>query len=185
MTAGYTGTSMAAGDVAWRAWNRLGVSAWDHMFLEAAGPAILDELAAAMAPELDRVSRLVLDELEVRLYGEARERVVAHVKVDMVRHTLWAIVEAVEAELMRPDPIPFAPPPAGAWVRGRGSARAEWRGLWHRFSGDLVASRHRVNEVTGRARCGVWITLRSEYQDAAIAGDMPGVDACRRCARAA
>jgi hypothetical protein len=50
MTAGFAGSDMEAGDVAWRAWNRLGVNAFDHMLVEAPGPAILDALGVAMAP---------------------------------------------------------------------------------------------------------------------------------------
>lgn len=180
MTAGFAGSDMAAGDVAWRAWNRLGVNAWDHMLVGSPGPAILDELDAAMAPELDRITRLVLDELEVRLYGEARERVVAAVRVGMGNSAMWAVVGAIRRELTRPDPIPFTPPPAGAWVRGRYIRDAQWDGVWHLFSGDMTS--RRVNDVTGRSRCGVRITLRSEYAEAAIAEDRPAVDACRRCA---
>lgn len=194
MTAGWSGTHMAAGDVAWEAWNRLDVNAWDHMLIEASGPPILGALGEAMAPELDRVTRLVLDELEVRLYGEARERVVSRVQADMAKHAMWAVVGAIEAELMRPDPVPFTPPPAGAWIRGRWLPRAAvgrlgprpeptWDGLWHLFSGDLRTRPTLNTDVLGQTRCGVRITLRSEHAEAAIANERPGVDACRRCAR--
>lgn len=192
MTADWAGSDLAAGDVAWRAWNRLGVSAWDQMFVGSPGPALLDGLGAAMVPELDRVTRLVLDELEeVRLYGEARERVVAHVQVAMVKHVVWAAVDAIRRELTRPDPVPFAPPPAGSWIRGRWAARPAggrlaaqpptWNGLWHRFAGDLKTYPFRINDVDGRTACGRRVTLRSGHAAAALADDMPGVDVCRRC----
>ncbi len=194
MTAGWTGTDMAAGDVAWHAWYRLGVRPFD-VALGGETPPILEDLAAAIAPELDRVTRAVLDEAEVRLYGEARERVVATAEQSTITHVLWSVVEAVRRELMRPEPVPFSPPAAGAWIRARWPARqatgrhgpreATWDGLWHRFGGDLRAFPHHVNRVDGRTSCGFRVTLRDSAQDVAIADEMPGVDACRRCARAA
>lgn len=187
MTAGWTGSHMAAGDAAWRAWNRLGVTAWDHMLIEAPGPAILDELGEAMTPELDRVTRLVLDELEVRLYGEARERIVRRVQADMTQHAIRAVNGAIAAELTRPDPVPFTPPLAGSWVRERWRSQARpeptWRGKWHVFSGDLQPHRFLVNAVNGRTACGLQVILRGDYQDVAVSETTPGVDACKRCAK--
>jgi hypothetical protein len=181
---------MDAGDAAWRAWNRLGVRAWDHMRREAPGPTLLNDLAAAIGPELDRVTRLVLDELEVRLYGEARERVVASVRSRMVTHTLWAVVDGIRDELTRPDPVPYSPPAIGSWIRERrprSSRQPEpkWVGLWHRFSGDLAVPPLRINDVDGRSMCGVRVSLRSVVDDAAVADVRPSIDACRRCSRIA
>lgn len=84
---------------------------------------------------------------------------------------MWAVNDAIAAELMRPDPAPFTPP--------------TWSGLWHLFAGDLRTYPRRVNDVAGRTRCGVRIILRSEVAEAAVAVAMPGVDACGRCRRSA
>ncbi len=144
-------------------------------------PPVLVDLAAAIEPEVGRVARLVLDEADVRLYGEARERVVADAKRDAVRHVLWAVVEAVRRELMRPEPVPFTPPRAGSWIRGRWTQDERWYGKWHVFSGDLRTWPHAVNVVHGTTRCGVRITLRSAVAEAVVADKPPALDACRRC----
>lgn len=199
MTAGWTGTSMAAGDTAWHAWHRLGVDGFRLAFDESTAPPMLEELAATIAPAVATVTRAVLDELEVRLYGEARERVVATAQHDMLTHTAWAVVEAVRRELMRPEPEPYAPPPAGAWIRSRWLPRPavrrlkahpepSWDGLWHRFTGDVAVpgrGHRRINDRIGRVRCGISVTLRDDLlgQDLVVAETMPAVDACRRCAR--
>jgi hypothetical protein len=188
MTAGFAGSSMAAGDVAWHAWNRLGVDVMGTV-LGDERPEVLQPLAAAMAPELDRVTRLVLDELGVRLYGEARERVVDAVQRAMLHHSLWAVVEGIRKELTRPDPVPFMPPPAGWWIRARWirSAReAVWHGRWHLFSGDIRRPIRRVNDVMGRTRCGVDVALRlSDWSSAdhVAVADRPAIDACGTCLR--
>jgi hypothetical protein len=195
MTAGWTGGDLAAGDVAWRAWRRLGVEPYDYMFLDSPIPPLLEEFASSVEPIVSKLTRLVLDEAEARLYGEARERVVAASVRGVTHHVLWAVVEAVRGELMRPEPVPFTPPLMGAWIRGRSLPRPAvrrlgprpeptWDGLWHAFSGDFRMRSPRVkNDMVGRTRCGVTITLRSEGQDVAIADTAPGVDACRRCQR--
>lgn len=191
MTAGWEGNDLEAGDVAWRAWNRLGVSGWD-VSVHGERPDALRSFAEAVEPATERLAREVLDELEVRLYGEARERVVALARQRTVSHVLWAVVEAVRVELMRPDPVPFAPPPAGSWCRNRwlpsepsprrrGRPQAEWDGAWHVFGGDLVGTR-RVNDVGGVARCGARIAFRfGPWREAAVADDRPVVDLCLRC----
>lgn len=188
MTAGWTGTDMAAGDVAWRAWGRIGLSPMQVAFKDGGVPPLLEPLMASFGDELERLTRAVLDEAEVRLYGEARERVVAAANLAMVHHTAWAIVDAVRQELMRPEPVAYAPPPAGSWIRTRRPDRngsgPRWAGRWHTFSGDVTLARYGINERYGRGRCGARVLLRSELLgDAAIAETMPGVDACGRCRR--
>lgn len=186
MTAGWTGTGLAAGDVAWDAWYRLGVEPFALAF-GGPVPEILEDLDQAIAPAVDRLTRQVLDEIDVRLYGEARERVVADVHRAVVAGVVSDVVGAVRSELTRPEPEPFAPPPAGAWIRGRWRRTMEWAGMWHAFTGDVELSParlgHAINDRHGRTRCGIRMTLRSEVQDAAVAETMPTVDACRSCRR--
>lgn len=188
---GWTGGDLAAGDVAWEAWRRLGIDAFDVVSRDEM-PSPIEQLRGAMDPAVDAITRAVLDEAPVRLYGEARERVVSEAQRDMARHILWAVVEAVRLELMRPEPEPFSPPAAGAWVRarwlpGRGRPEPKWDGLWHRFTGDIqvpgVQRASRVdNRRNGRTACGIWQPVRwPGMKDAVVSRRPPGVDACRRC----
>jgi len=198
MTAGWTGSRHAAVDVAWRAWRRLGVDAFG-VALGDTSTAVLGPTTDALADPLATLARLVMDECEVRLYGEQRERVVAAAQRATVQHVLWAVVEAVERELMRPEPEAYVPPPVGYWIRGRWVGPRHdppaWDGRWHRFVGDVTAPRrqlgHAINDRQSRSACGVVVVLRyrgidgEALAEAAIAETMPGVDACRRCARGA
>jgi hypothetical protein len=196
MTADWTGSHLDAGDVAWAAWRRLGVEPYVFGFGGPA-PAALEEVAEVMAPAVAIVTRTVLDELEVRLYGEARERVVEDTQLDVLQHVMWAVVHAVARELERPEPEPYAPPPAGSWMRTRRPARAAtrrlkarpeptWEGLWHRFTGDVVMIGRVAafqNDRAGLARCGARVNLRGSCGEAVVVETMPGVDVCRSCAR--
>lgn len=186
---------MDATDVADRAWRGLGVSRW-AMLRDPQPPAVLDALAIAVEPEVDRIARLVLDECDVQLDGEARERVVRAVQAAFVGSLVCDVVAAIGNELRRPDPVPFTPPPVAAWIRARRlprpavrrlSARPEptWGGKWHRFTGDLVAYRQ-VNRVGGRATCGRVVALRDAVFGTQWSSDdgMPSIDYCRQCARA-
>lgn len=190
MTAGWTGSDLAAGDVAWDAWHRLGVHPF-RVAIDGDTPDVLRPLAEATETTVAALARQVLNECDVRLYGEARERVVAAVQRDVVHHVLYAVVSAVSGELMRPEPEPYVPPPVGSWVRGRYADRGvgpRWDGRWHRFTGDLTLAPARlgrqINTRYSRAACGARVRLRDTLGDAAIAETMPAVEACRRCARA-
>jgi hypothetical protein len=99
-----------------------------------------------------------------------------------------------------PEPIPFDPPAAGAWLRcrwlprvavGRSKPRLvpEWDGCWHIFSGEVQAGARR-GEIKGRARCGLRMRMRdfslfdgSRLSDFVVADEQPTVDTCRACIR--
>ena len=153
MTAGWSGTSLQASDVADRAWGRVGVRRWD--LWDAGEHVLLGPIASAFAPELDRLTRLVLDECEVRLYGEARERVVRTAQRVMVYDVVQAVRTGIIRELERPDPVPFTPPRSAPGIRGRSLRPGpEWSGLWHAFTGDLRTWGSNL-AVRGSVRCGL------------------------------
>lgn len=186
MTAGWDQGDLAAGDAGWRALRSIGSTA-----------DLYRGLADICGPVADLADRAV-DRLEVELDDAGRRRVINGAAADAMNHVLWSVVGAIRKELTRPEPIPFAPPAAGAWCRQRWLPRPatrrmkarvspEWDGAWHVFSGDLAAPRMDgpfLNDRIGRARCGASLRFRlgpTTTSDVVIADQRPTVDLCLRC----
>lgn len=157
--------------------------------------AVYRAIAAAVVGPV----RLVIGETAPGLDEDARLRVMTAVVSAVAWRLPGAVAEAVAAELARPEPLPFAPPAAGSWVRerwapsrstrARASVGPEWHGAWHVFGGDVRTGDARTHEVKGRTLCG-WIIVLRRYRlegplelgaDAAVADAMPGVETCGRC----
>jgi hypothetical protein len=186
-------------DAAWTAWRRIGVEPFEIAFHDSPTPHPLLELAGTVAKAMVEPTMAVMNALDADLDQEATNRILVEAASNSIRHVPWSIVEAIAHELARTDPVPFSPPPAGAWVRSRYLPRSwgerrrprltpEWSGMWHVFSGDFSAGDQRSEDVYGRSRCGRSMLLRSNdgvpHADYVLADELPGVDACRRCQRA-
>lgn len=167
---------------------------WHPLGDKAPTPLVGDLARAATDPVIDLARRFV-EAMALDLSDEARLRLEHRILQKVVAAAIWAIPDAIADELTTTEPEPYAPPPAGSWVRNRyhpESADPKWDGKWHLFGGDVTRGDARTNDVNGRASCGARLHLRNGslfddelFQDVAVAETMPSVDACRRCARAA
>lgn len=179
----------AASDAVWHAWHRRDPLPSDSEPMRRIMRCLADELRGPVDEMIDATA-LDFDDA-------TRTRVLALAISGTVRGIMFAISEAVATTAAMPAPLPFAPPPAGAWVRIRAvgwqhAPEPRWDGMWHMFSGDWKVSDPRTHEVRGRARCGARLTLRSApmfagngTHEAVVADLMPGVDACGKCRRIA
>lgn len=185
----------AGADACWQALYRHGVDVMDTA--RGGTPSLLAAVAPVLARALADPVRAILDDLPMPLDAEAFERILTATLARTLGGVLWALADAVGDEVARPDPVPFSPPPAGAWVRVRAvgwTQRPEphWIGAWHVFSGDWKVNDPRRLEVQGRARCGARLTMRSApmfsgngCHETVLADVDPGVDACGKCRRLA
>ena len=82
-------------------------------------PEVLKRLAHDVAAATAEATVLVLDEVPIDLDDLAERRVAREAATMLVAFATRAIVDAIAREAARVPPLPFAPPPAGAWVRCR------------------------------------------------------------------
>ena len=197
MTASWESRRRQGRDAAFQVFYRMGLDTMDLATEEGPTPAFLRELAVAVTKVIAEPACAVLDGLDMELDDAARVRIIVSAASRTVHASLWGIADAIGNELARPQPVPFVPPPARSWIRcrwlSRGATRhggRAWDGMWHVYSGDFSAGDVRSQDVTGRALCGARLRMRSVSlfddaggQDFVMAEGMPGVDACRRCAR--
>jgi hypothetical protein len=166
-------------------------------------PKPFADLVELLSPYMAEVGEALLDQLDEDLGHEARRRIVLEAIAKEVVHVRYAFIDAIRAELMRPEPMPFSPPAAGSWIRrrllpdplpGRGGRpplrlEPEWAGPWHLFSGDITFGDGQGQLVHGRSRCGRRVPLRlladggAPVWDFVAVPDRPAVDACRLCAK--
>jgi hypothetical protein len=199
---GWSGRHDAARDEAWRALHRLGVSQWDLGIAKRTDPppAALMTLARELGRAVVEPAEMVLDELGADLDLAARKRIMEGAARSALYGVASGLVSAIADELSRTEPVPFAPPPAGSWIRARclpresstsrwrGQDAPSWDGAWHLFSGDWSEGDRRTHGIRGRMRCGWTVTLRDEnfstgkpMRDYVTIDELPSVDACRRC----
>jgi hypothetical protein len=203
MASGNSGRHEAARDEAWRAFLKLGVS---RATLAANKPADdkpkpLVTLTSALAKAVVDPVDMVLAELGRPISDEERLRIISGAAAASVQGVISGIAEAIARELSRPQPVPFAPPAAGSWIRARTLPRAAarrlesrteptWDGVWHVFCGDWREADRGKAWITGRTRCGTSMTLRhasartgEPSHDYVSMDDVPTTDGCRRCLR--
>lgn len=199
---GWSGRHDAAREEAWGALERLGVTRWGLALAQPNDPppAQLLTLARELARTVVEPAELVLDELDADLDVEARKRIMTAAATSALYGIASGLVDAIAKELATPEAQPFAPPPAGSWIRARwlprsgstsrrsGEGAPTWDGGWHLFSGDWSEVDRRSHRILGRMRCGWQATLRDESlstgepsHDYVAIDELPTVDACRRC----